>query len=634
LTRRLWYYLVAGSATTLLALGSPALAPSASAATPACGDVITTSITLTADVGPCIGTDGLVVGADGITINLNGHRVIGDPNVSGNRPVNSGCTFPSPAPIGPCFDALGNPVPGAIAYQPADVVGIHSIDHSNVTILGGTAAMFTAGTAGIVSGFAAGVAIEGGNNNTVRYLVAQDNIAPCIGENFTTQAVGTFGDGIAVFSSTNNHIDFNLVQRNGPFSGISVVTNTFAVNQPVPDQPLPTGNVISRNQVLQNNFCFGEIGIRLEGPGASGNTVFDNTVSQSFLEGIGVLSVNNINFTGAFPMPPALATCQNRNFPTSGTPSFTGTGNFLQLTPTTAHVTLTSGTFPANAVGSLLFNPSSPIFAPGAVSISAVTSPTTAILSGVITASTNGVTFSLLPLCPLLPNQVANSNNIIRNNVVTRNGAGGVETPVGPNPAAPRISLQTRAGIQLLSFCGFGTLNGSGNSVERNNVQFNAGDGIGVGGCTPFPTPPSTTTQGFTNNRIVGNTSLHNNTANCPTGAVSPTLCTTPRFDLHDTSLTPSGPAPGTVASCDNNYWFGNIYGTAFPACTTLGGRQVGPGGPPPLPQPPPRPRVVTVSPGSAAGAKAAAKAPSTTRATRRAAIAAPWSLSGRLVAR
>jgi hypothetical protein len=60
------------SATALLVSGS---AP-AHAAGPRCGAVLTNSTTLRADVTGCTG-DGLVVGADRITLDLNGHRVSG-----------------------------------------------------------------------------------------------------------------------------------------------------------------------------------------------------------------------------------------------------------------------------------------------------------------------------------------------------------------------------------------------------------------------------------------------------------------------------------------------------------------------------------------------------------------------------
>src|SRR3954463_5610736 len=65
----------------LLALAFAALAlPAAAAAAPAptlqCGSVVTTSVTLTKDITKCP-VDGLVVGASGITIDLNGHKISG-----------------------------------------------------------------------------------------------------------------------------------------------------------------------------------------------------------------------------------------------------------------------------------------------------------------------------------------------------------------------------------------------------------------------------------------------------------------------------------------------------------------------------------------------------------------------------
>ena len=61
---------------TLSALFGAAMADSAAAANVQCGDVITESITLQSDLGPCPG-DGLVVGADGVRIDLGGHVIRG-----------------------------------------------------------------------------------------------------------------------------------------------------------------------------------------------------------------------------------------------------------------------------------------------------------------------------------------------------------------------------------------------------------------------------------------------------------------------------------------------------------------------------------------------------------------------------
>jgi parallel beta-helix repeat protein len=69
----------------LLALVPLALVPLLVAATHgsrkltalSCGQTITTSTTLSADLGPC-GGNGVVIGADHVTLNLNGHRIIGN----------------------------------------------------------------------------------------------------------------------------------------------------------------------------------------------------------------------------------------------------------------------------------------------------------------------------------------------------------------------------------------------------------------------------------------------------------------------------------------------------------------------------------------------------------------------------
>jgi parallel beta-helix repeat protein len=50
----------------------------------ACGTVVTTSITLTGDLGPCTG-DALIAGADGITIDLGGHTISGTGTGAGVR---------------------------------------------------------------------------------------------------------------------------------------------------------------------------------------------------------------------------------------------------------------------------------------------------------------------------------------------------------------------------------------------------------------------------------------------------------------------------------------------------------------------------------------------------------------------
>src|SRR5438034_4577316 len=71
---RLATVMFAASALAVLGVG-PAFGQAA--ASVQCGAVITTDTTLTADLVNCAG-NGLVVGADDITLNLNGHTVSGD----------------------------------------------------------------------------------------------------------------------------------------------------------------------------------------------------------------------------------------------------------------------------------------------------------------------------------------------------------------------------------------------------------------------------------------------------------------------------------------------------------------------------------------------------------------------------
>lgn len=136
----------------------------------ACGQLVTTSVTLTADIGPC-DNEGLVVGANGITIDLAGHTIRGRSLVG-----------------------------GAI-----DQVGIRSVDHTAVTVRNGT-----------VRDFYVGILFLGGSGNTVTRMTVTHNV----GTGRTR-----YGDGILLDGSTNNTIMANVVTANGPDAGIEMVNN-------------------------------------------------------------------------------------------------------------------------------------------------------------------------------------------------------------------------------------------------------------------------------------------------------------------------------------------------------------------------------------------------------------------------
>ena len=143
-------------------LATTATAGPASASHVGCGDVITQDTTLDSDVGPCDGT-ALLVGADNVTLDLRGYRVLGDGD--------------------------------------GDAPGILVENRQGVVV-----------TRGRVEQFGSGVAIVGGSGNTVIKMETIDNVGN-----------GDFGDGILLDDSSNNLLSKNVARGNGPYGGISLL---------------------------------------------------------------------------------------------------------------------------------------------------------------------------------------------------------------------------------------------------------------------------------------------------------------------------------------------------------------------------------------------------------------------------
>ncbi len=223
-----------------------------------CGSVVTSSVTLDRDLGPCDG-EGLVVQGSNITLNLGGHTL------TGNNTANFGVE---------------------------EQAGIHLIGASRVTVRNGT-----------VRNFDAGVVIDGGSGNTVTAVLAQDNANHVV----HTGALNPceFADGILILDSSNNRIQGNRAIHNGPFGGIDIVGNS--------DGNVVTGNISNLNNIpnfhpsliSEENeeglgpcgpFALGGtigrrnqgIGIRIEGPGSDNNRVEGNTVRDNILYGIAI----------------------------------------------------------------------------------------------------------------------------------------------------------------------------------------------------------------------------------------------------------------------------------------------------------------------------------------------------------
>jgi parallel beta-helix repeat protein len=199
----------------------------------ACGDTITADTTLDRDLTDCP-SNGIVIGADGITLDLNGHMISGD----------------------------GKLVRHCRRDQICDV-GVANDDHAGVTVRGGSVRGFGLGV-GVFRGrddrFVElnssrnqyfGFVIGGSSRMVIRDSSGNDNPRPD-------------GDGLGVFNSHGVRIVHNSFRRNGQL-GIHIEGST---------KNLVKGNLLSRN---------GDMGIFLQ---ADGNQVRRN---RSVRDGTGIM---------------------------------------------------------------------------------------------------------------------------------------------------------------------------------------------------------------------------------------------------------------------------------------------------------------------------------------------------------
>ncbi len=182
-----------------------------------CGDTITADTTLDRDLADCP-SNGIVIGADDITLDLNGHTISGD----------------------------GKPVRRCRRDQICDV-GVADDDHAGVTVRGGS-----------VRGFAIGVGVFRGRNDRFVELDSSRNqfFGFVIGGSSRTVIRDSSGsdnprpdgDGIGIFMSHDLRIVHNSFRRNGQ-PGMHIKDST---------RILVKGNLVSQN---------GDAGILLEADG-------------------------------------------------------------------------------------------------------------------------------------------------------------------------------------------------------------------------------------------------------------------------------------------------------------------------------------------------------------------------------
>jgi hypothetical protein len=194
-----------------------------------CGDTITSDTTLRADLIGCP-NNGIVIGANGVTLNLNGHVITGD------------ATRVDPCPDGEFCD-----------------VGVVIDGHRGVRIKNGS-----------LRDFSLGVFVLNARGSTLRHLHVVENMflgvavvdsarVRIAGNVIKRNGVDTDESGLGIFSSQHNWIKRNLIARNGD---IGLYAESI------------DGNVIARNAFIRNP----EAGILMSG---DSNLLARNAVRQT-----------------------------------------------------------------------------------------------------------------------------------------------------------------------------------------------------------------------------------------------------------------------------------------------------------------------------------------------------------------
>jgi parallel beta-helix repeat protein len=269
-------------ALSVLALLTFTRAEAAGPGQPQCGDTITTDTTLHADLVNCP-NNGIVIGADGIKLDLNGHTIDGD----------------------------GKPTAGCDVETEFCDVGVANDGHDGVTVMHGSIREFggginffgplqhsrllrvsTAGSADV------GIQLFQASNSVIRSSSA--NTSPnrhqlgfglalysshhlrIIGNSFRNNT----GDGLHVVDSNSNLFERNVVAHNGGNGFVleggksnKIRRNRWVQNGAAGITLLGTRNVITRNHVTG-----GSDGIRV-GKG-HGNLIAHNVVAHTHHAGI------------------------------------------------------------------------------------------------------------------------------------------------------------------------------------------------------------------------------------------------------------------------------------------------------------------------------------------------------------
>ncbi|WP_344841713.1 right-handed parallel beta-helix repeat-containing protein [Kribbella ginsengisoli] len=216
---------------------------------PRCGETITTDLKLRADLIDCPGV-GLVIGADNITVDLNGHTIDGD-NTQADCPSDSPCD-----------------------------IGVSNLaGHDGVIVRGG-----------VIRQFAVAVFADGAGRIRLRQLTVRNNFGVGIVVVDSTDAViqknrvtGTDGTAVVlvgvrggtVENNTLDHNNHGIAAANGS-SRITIVRNVLSQQR---GSALDLGGGATGNRVEGNRLTDNGDGIVLEE--AHGNLISGNQVTGS-----------------------------------------------------------------------------------------------------------------------------------------------------------------------------------------------------------------------------------------------------------------------------------------------------------------------------------------------------------------
>jgi parallel beta-helix repeat protein len=233
-----------------------------------CGDTITADTTLDGDLVNCPNR-GIVIGADDITLDLNGHLIDGD----------------------------GAPAAGCRPRRELCDVGVANVGHDGVTVTSGSVREFDTGVlvggarGNRVLGISSsrnrffGIVLGGAARSVVRNSSGSDNPAPD-------------GDGIGVFASHDLRIIDNSFRHNSlgmhveDSSEVLIKGNVFSRNPGPAILMQADRNQVRGNRCIRNSACI------IVGPGSrnviAGNRLFRDREGIAIEKGRGNLVARNV----------------------------------------------------------------------------------------------------------------------------------------------------------------------------------------------------------------------------------------------------------------------------------------------------------------------------------------------------